>query len=62
MKIYHKKNFGLGLWSVLLAALCSLGKWNGSMLCVGAGLGLGAAFIFALTADFFTWVYYDEHI
>lgn len=43
------------------AALCGWGKWNGSMLCVGAGLGLGAAFIFALAADFFTWVYYDEH-
>lgn len=43
------------------AALCGWGKWNGSMLCVGAGLGLAAAFIFALAADFFTWVYYDEH-
>lgn len=44
------------------AALCGLGKWNGSMLCVGAGLGLMAAFLFALTADFFTWMYYDGHI
>ncbi len=138
MKIYHKKNFKLGLWSLLLAALllaaglwrgnfdwkdgvlcallaflgggnlirslsreksredkmeeldernrlvklkaqsqayhvsqfvflcgasalCSWGKWEGSMLCVGVGLGLMAAFIFALAADFVTWVYYDEH-
>ena len=44
------------------SALCGLGKWNGSMLCVGAGLGLMAAFLFALTADFFTWMYYDGHI
>ncbi len=138
MKIYHKKNFKLGLWSLVLAALllaaglwrgnfdwkdgvlcallaflgggnlirslsremsredkveeldernrlvklkaqsqayhisqfvflcgastlCALGKWNGSMLWVGAGLGLMAAFLFALAADFITWVYYDEH-
>ena len=43
------------------SALCALGKWNGSMLWVGAGLGLMAAFLFALAADFITWVYYDEH-
>ena len=43
------------------AALSSLGKWNGSMLWIGAGLGLMAAFLFALAADFFTWMYYDEH-
>lgn len=138
MRIYHKKNFKLGLWSLLLAAgllaaglwrgnldwkdgvlsallallgggnlirslsreksredkleeldernrlvklkaqsqayhisqfvflcgataLCSLGKWNGSTLWIGAGLGLLAAFLFALSADFFTWMYYDEH-
>lgn len=44
------------------AALCAWGKWEGSMLCIGAGLGLLAAFIFAIAADFFTWMYYDEHI
>ena len=139
MKIYHKKNFRLGLWSLVLAALllavglwrgnldwkdgilsallallgggnllrslsremsredkleeldernrlvklkaqsqayyisqfvflcgasvlCAWGKSKDSMLCVGVGLGLLAAFLFALAADFFTWVYYDEHI
>lgn len=44
------------------AALCGWGKWEGSALCIGAGLGLLAAFIFALAADFFTWIYYDERI
>lgn len=44
------------------AALCAWGKWEGSMLCIGAGLGLLAAFIFAIAADFFTWMYYDKHI
>lgn len=43
------------------AALCAWGKWEGSMLCIGAGMGLLAAFIFALAVDFFTWAYYDNH-
>lgn len=43
------------------AALCAWGKWEGSMLCIGAGLGLLTAFAFALAADFFTWMYYDGH-
>ena len=42
-------------------ALCAWGKWQGSLPCVGAGLGLTAAGIVALAADFFAWVYYDEH-
>ena len=33
MKIYHKKNFKLGLWSLLLAALLlAAGLWRGLSL------------------------------
>lgn len=44
------------------AALCAWGKWEASMPCVYAGLGLLAAFFIALLADFLTWTYYDGHI
>lgn len=138
MKIYHRKNFTFGLWSLLLAALnlalsllrgnfdwkdgvliafliflgggslirstsekyaredkleeldernrlvklkaqsaayyisqlavlcgavlfCAVGKWQESMPCVYAGLGLLGAFFVAILTEFLTWVYYDDH-
>lgn len=42
-------------------ALCAAGKWQDSTPCIYAGLGLLSAFLIALLADFFTWIYYDDH-
>jgi len=42
-------------------ALCAWGKMAGSEPRMYLGLGLLAAFFIALTADFFTWMYYDDH-
>lgn len=43
-------------------ALCAWGKMIGSEPRMYIGLGLLTAFFIALTADFFTWMYYDDHI
>ncbi len=42
-------------------ALCAWGKIAGSEPCMYIGLGMLAAFFIALTADFLTWMYYDDH-
>jgi len=42
-------------------ALCAWGKMAGSESRMYIGLGLLAAFFIALAADFFTWMYYDDH-
>jgi len=41
--------------------LCAWGKAAGSEPRMYVGLGLLAAFLIALAADFFTWMYYDDH-
>ena len=38
------------------------GKISRQETLIYMGLGLMAAFFISLIADFFTWVYYDEHI
>lgn len=43
------------------AALCAWGKQRNAMPWVYGGLGLLAAFFASLLADFFTWIYFDEH-
>ena len=41
--------------------LIAWGKTTGQETLIYAGMGLMAAFFISLIADFFTWVYYDEH-
>jgi len=42
-------------------ALCAWGKLAGSGPRMYIGLGLLTAFFIALAADFFSWMYYDDH-
>lgn len=43
-------------------ALIAIGKLQGKETLIYIGLGLMAAFFISLLSDFFTWVYYDEHL
>ncbi len=43
-------------------ALIAAGKLQGKEMLIYIGMGLMAAFFISLLSDFFTWIYYDEHI
>ena len=55
---YHISQFAFLAAELVLIAW---GKTTGQETLIYAGMGLMAAFFISLIADFFTWVYYDEH-